>query len=109
MRPKSSSSTFIWRKSIALTVPSVTGTSYVSPVRLSVTVSVLSRSALATPPPSFASVWSSAIAALSSAGSTQHSDLLLLSPTHAKPAGDLPGALAHLELREAPLLGRREV
>src|SRR4051794_24732579 len=40
MRPKSSSETFIWRKSIARTVPSVTSSSYVLPVRLSVTVSV---------------------------------------------------------------------
>jgi hypothetical protein len=40
MRPKSSSATFIWRKSIARTVPSVIGTSKVLPVRLSVTVSV---------------------------------------------------------------------
>src|SRR5688572_894916 len=52
MRPKSSSSTFIWRKSIALTVPSVIGTSYVWPVRLSVTVRVSVASA--TPPPPLA-------------------------------------------------------
>src|SRR5687767_10845043 len=52
MRPKSSSSTFIWRKSIAFTVPSVIGTSKVLPVRLSVTVSV--SDAAATPPPPFA-------------------------------------------------------
>src|SRR3954452_3190682 len=42
MRPKSSSDTFICRKSMARTVPSVIGTSYVSPVRLSVTVRVSS-------------------------------------------------------------------
>src|SRR5688500_7315710 len=42
MRPKSSSSTFIWRKSMAFTVPSVISSSNVSPVRLSVTVRVSS-------------------------------------------------------------------
>src|SRR5918997_6546631 len=46
MRPKSSSETFIWRKSIALTVPSVISSSKVSPVRLSVTVRVSSLKAL---------------------------------------------------------------
>src|SRR3954447_325267 len=40
MRPKSSSSTFIWRKSIARTVPSLISTCEVLPVRLSVTDSV---------------------------------------------------------------------
>src|SRR3954451_23865789 len=40
MRPKSSSSTLIWRRSMARTVPSVISMSYVLPVRLSVTVSV---------------------------------------------------------------------
>src|SRR3954449_12199567 len=65
IRPKSSSSTFIWRKSIAFTVPSVISTSYVSPVRLSVTESELLPSAVATAPPlSRACVCSSAIAAL---------------------------------------------
>src|ERR687886_665589 len=40
IRPKSSSSTLIWRKSMARTVPSVISISYVRPVRLSVTVRV---------------------------------------------------------------------
>src|SRR5919202_1936177 len=40
IRPKSSSSTLICRKSMARTVPSVISTSYVRPVRLSVTVRV---------------------------------------------------------------------
>src|SRR6188768_2705872 len=35
--PNSSSSTLIWRRSIARTVPSLIGSSYVLPVRLSVT------------------------------------------------------------------------
>src|SRR4051812_16793744 len=60
MRPKSSSSTFICRKSIAFTVPSLISSSYVSPVRLSVTDSV--SCAVATPPPSSLCVCSSAIA-----------------------------------------------
>src|SRR3954464_5121990 len=60
MRPKSSSSTLIWRKSIALTVPSVISSSYVSPVRLSFTDSV--SCAVATPPPFSLCVCSSAIA-----------------------------------------------
>src|SRR4051794_28529620 len=66
MRPKSSSSTFICRKSMAFTVPSVTSISYCSPVRLSVTDSV--SCAVATPPPFSLCVSSSAIA-LSSIGS----------------------------------------
>src|SRR5919198_436113 len=40
MSPKSSSETLIWRKSVDRTVPSVISTSYVRPVRLSVTDSV---------------------------------------------------------------------
>src|SRR5919204_2800873 len=40
MSPKSSSETLIWRKSVDRTVPSVISTSYVRPVRLSVTESV---------------------------------------------------------------------
>src|ERR1051326_356344 len=40
IKPKSSSLTLIWRRSIALIVPSLTGTSYVLPVRLSVMVRV---------------------------------------------------------------------
>src|SRR5579885_1329491 len=40
IRPKSSGDVLIFRKSIARIVPSVTGTSYVLPVRLSVIVSV---------------------------------------------------------------------
>src|SRR3954453_10351418 len=50
IRPKSSSSTLIWRKSMARTVPSVISISYVWPVRLSVTVSV-SPPCWATPSP----------------------------------------------------------
>src|SRR5690348_14383619 len=60
MRPKSSSSTLIWRKSIEFTVPSVISSSYVSPVRLSVTERV--SCAVATPPPFSLCVCSSAIA-----------------------------------------------
>src|SRR3954447_22180474 len=60
MRPKSSSSTFICRKSIAFTVPSEISISYDSPVRLSVTDSV--SWAVATPPPFSLSLCSSAIA-----------------------------------------------
>src|SRR5215212_1935663 len=48
MRPKSSSSTLIWRRSMLRIVPSVTGISYCRPVRLSVTESV--AAAAATPP-----------------------------------------------------------
>src|SRR5215210_537615 len=49
MRPKSSSSTLIWRKSMARTVPSVISISYDCPVRLSVTDRV-SRPSRATSP-----------------------------------------------------------
>src|SRR3954471_22839958 len=59
MRPKSSSFTFIWRKSIAFTVPSEISISYCSPVRLSVTDSV--SCAVATPPPFSLCVSSSAM------------------------------------------------
>src|SRR5215813_3016771 len=38
--PNSSGTTLIWRRSVALIVPSWTGTSYCLPVRLSVIVSV---------------------------------------------------------------------
>src|SRR5215213_8713599 len=63
MRPKSSSLTFIWRKSIAFTVPFEISISYCSPVRLSVTDSV--SWAVATPPPFSLCVCSSAMAPLS--------------------------------------------
>src|SRR3954467_675836 len=51
IRPKSSSSTLIWRKSIARTVPSVISISYVRPVRLSVTVRVSPPCGAAPSPP----------------------------------------------------------
>src|SRR5437588_3289817 len=54
MSPNSSGSTLIWRRSTARTVPSVTGSTYVLPVRLSVTVSVCAAepfSAAAAPSP----------------------------------------------------------
>src|SRR3954453_19410327 len=63
MRPKSSSSTFIWRKSIARTVPSVMSISYVLPVRLSVTDSV--SLAVATPPALPSPRWVSSLMHLS--------------------------------------------
>src|SRR3990172_4321375 len=50
INPKSSSDTLIWRKSIALTMPSDVGIWYVRPVRLSVMVSVLSLMAQISPP-----------------------------------------------------------
>ena len=48
MRPKSSSSVLIWRRSMLRIVPSVIGISYCCPVRLSVTES--DAAAAATPP-----------------------------------------------------------
>src|SRR3954468_23502283 len=63
IRPKSSSSTLIWRKSIARTVPSVISISYVLPVRLSVTDSV--SWAVATPPAWPSPAWVSSLMHLS--------------------------------------------
>src|SRR3954453_15559357 len=63
MRPKSSSSTFIWRKSIARAGPSVMSISYVLPVRLSVTDSV--SLAVATPPALPSLPWVSSLMHLS--------------------------------------------
>src|SRR3954469_3207502 len=61
IRPKSSSSTLIWRKSMARTVPSVISISYVWPVRLSVTVSV--SAPLARTPSPAAVAWVSVLIA----------------------------------------------
>src|SRR5919198_6055585 len=56
MSPKSSSETLIWRKSVDRTVPSVISTSYVRPVRLSVTERVPLPSRATSAPAAFVSV-----------------------------------------------------
>src|SRR3954468_12851704 len=92
MRPKSSSFTLIWRKSIAFTVPSVISSSYVSPVRLSVTDSV--SCAVATPPPFSLCVCSSAIAL-----SPRVLPVFGKGYGSAAPAAEEPGELGRRELR----------
>src|SRR3954471_1914365 len=92
MRPKSSSLTLIWRKSIALTVPSVISSSYFSPVRLSVTDSV--SCAVATPPPFSLCVCSSAIAL-----SPRLLPVLGKGYGSAAPAAEEPRELGRSELR----------
>src|SRR3954471_3116365 len=92
MRPKSPSSPLIWRKSIALTVPSVISSSYVSPVRLSVTDSV--SCAVATPPPFPLCVCSSAIAL-----SPRLLPVVEKGYGSAAPAAEEPGELRRRKLR----------
>src|SRR3712207_2210304 len=79
MRPKSSSSTFISRKAIARTVPSSIGTSYVLPVRLSVTVRVSLPSALKGGSPS--SKWSSDLTGGRAVATLRRLDLALVVAT----------------------------
>src|SRR3954469_6392849 len=95
MRPKSSSPTFICRKSMARTVPSVIGTSYVRPVRLSVTVRV--SAAWATPLPSRPSWGCSLMRASLGAGG------LPLAPAAPEQAAHRAGAHVGRELAPAAL------